>query len=183
MMARPITLEEFEDLYRATAPDLFAYLRRRTWTDPEDLVAEVFTTAWRRQRDLPARELRRAWLFGAARRILLAEARRKGHERAIIEHLAARPEEAGTPSENPSFEHGVAAALGRLSPDDQELILLVEWENLSPTEAATVLGIRAGTARVRLHRARQALAADPQLAALVSGERALPADASSTQPR
>ncbi|UUW93217.1 sigma-70 region 4 domain-containing protein [Pimelobacter simplex] len=46
------------------------------------------------------------------------------------------------------------------------MLLLVEWERLTPAELAVALGVRAGTARVRLHRARRALAADPALRAL-----------------
>ena len=46
-------------------------------------------------------------------------------------------------------------ALRELPAVERELLLLVAWENLSPTEAAQVLGIPAGTARSRLHRARQ----------------------------
>jgi RNA polymerase sigma-70 factor (ECF subfamily) len=37
---------------------------------------------------------------------------------------------------------------------ERELLLLVTWEELSPTEAAQVIGVPAGTARSRLHRAR-----------------------------
>lgn len=59
------------------------------------------------------------------------------------------------------------AAIGRLSPGHQEVLRLVEWERLTPAELATALGVRAGTARVRLHRARMALAADPAVRALV----------------
>ncbi len=46
-------------------------------------------------------------------------------------------------------------ALAELPAAERELLLLVAWENLTPTEAAQVLGIPAGTARSRLHRARQ----------------------------
>ena len=59
-MARTITSEEFEALYRAVAPELFGYIRRRGSVDAEDLVAEVFTTAWRRRSELPTAMLRRA---------------------------------------------------------------------------------------------------------------------------
>ena len=61
----------------------------------------------------------------------------------------------------------VAAAMDRLPPGDREVLRLVEWECLTPAELATALGVRPGTARVRLHRARRALAADPEVRALV----------------
>jgi RNA polymerase sigma-70 factor (ECF subfamily) len=46
-----------------------------------------------------------------------------------------------------------------LSDDDRELLLLVSWEGLSPSEAAKVLGISALATRSRLHRARRRLLA------------------------
>ena len=46
-------------------------------------------------------------------------------------------------------------ALGRLGPRDREVLLLAEWEGLSPAEIAAVLGCLAITARGRLHRARR----------------------------
>jgi RNA polymerase sigma-70 factor (ECF subfamily) len=44
-----------------------------------------------------------------------------------------------------------------LNDADRELLLLIAWEALSPAEAATVLGIKPATARVRLLRARRRL--------------------------
>ena len=46
------------------------------------------------------------------------------------------------------------AALGGLPEVDREMLLLIAWEQLTPTEAAAVVGIPAATARTRLHRAR-----------------------------
>lgn len=161
-MAETMTADEFEQLYRATAPELFAYLRRRDAMGAEDLAAEVYAIAWRRRADLPPPFLRRAWLFGAARNLILADARRRSRENEVAGH-AATLTECAVESPNRRLDGAVAAALSRLGPDDRELILLIDWEHLTPAEVAVVLGIRPGTARVRLHRARQALAADPAL--------------------
>jgi RNA polymerase sigma factor (sigma-70 family) len=51
-------------------------------------------------------------------------------------------------------------ALGRLGEDDRELLTLIGWEELTPAEAAEVLGIRPGALRSRLHRARARLDAE-----------------------
>jgi len=48
-------------------------------------------------------------------------------------------------------------ALRALPPGERDVLLLVAWEQLTPAEAAEVLGIPQGTARSRLHRARAAL--------------------------
>ncbi|HEY0903738.1 MAG TPA: sigma-70 family RNA polymerase sigma factor [Marmoricola sp.] len=165
-MGREITAADFEQLYRATAPDLFAYVRRRTPADAEDLVAEVFAIAWRRRGDLPGRLLRRAWLFGTARTLLLADARARGQADQVVEALA-RAVDTSTAFADNDREHVVARALDRLRPDERELIQLLEWERMTPAEVAVVLGIRPGTARVRIHRARLSLATDPELRELV----------------
>ncbi len=65
-------------------------------------------------------------------------------------------------SRNPGVLAGItdpalAAALACLNDADRELLLLIAWEALSPAEAATVLGIKPATARVRLLRARRRL--------------------------
>jgi RNA polymerase sigma-70 factor (ECF subfamily) len=49
-------------------------------------------------------------------------------------------------------------ALAQLSESDREVLMLIAWEELSPTQAAAALGVKAATVRVRLHRARRRLA-------------------------
>ena len=166
-----ISADEFEELYRATARDVLAYARRRTAGDTDDLVAEVYAVAWRRRADLPAPPLRRAWLFGVARVLLKETARRQRRDGELVGELAARRE---PPLEAPGEPAGadrtaavVTAALARLAPNDREALQLVAWEGLTPAELAVALGVRPGAARVRLHRARRALARDPHVQALV----------------
>jgi RNA polymerase sigma-70 factor, ECF subfamily len=52
----------------------------------------------------------------------------------------------------------VRAVLGSLSPMDQEVLRLTEWERLDLSEAAAVLGCSRTAAKVRLHRARRRFA-------------------------
>lgn len=49
----------------------------------------------------------------------------------------------------------LAAALVAIPAKDRDVLLLVAWAGLSGEEAARALGIPAGTARSRLHRARK----------------------------
>lgn len=167
-MASVITPTEFEELYRATAGELFGYVRRRSAGDAEDLVAEVFATAWRRRADLPPALFRRAWLFGTARKLMLADGRRTALDAVATNELARLAPAAGA-DETAGASDVVASALARLSPAEREIIQLTEWERATPAELAVALGVRPGTARVRLHRARRALASDPELQALVAG--------------
>jgi RNA polymerase sigma factor (sigma-70 family) len=59
----------------------------------------------------------------------------------------------------------LAAALLDIAERDREVLLLVAWAQLTCEEAAQALGIAAGTARSRLHRARRKIRA-----ALATGE-------------
>ncbi|MEA5055335.1 MAG: sigma-70 family RNA polymerase sigma factor, partial [Propionicimonas sp.] len=51
----------------------------------------------------------------------------------------------------------IERALSQLGEADRELLCLVAWEELTPTEIAVAMDLPAGTVRVRLHRARARL--------------------------
>jgi RNA polymerase sigma factor (sigma-70 family) len=53
----------------------------------------------------------------------------------------------------------LAGALARLSRGDRDVLLLVAWGDCSYEEVAETLGIRLGTVRSRLHRARKQIRA------------------------
>ena len=151
----------FELLYGEHAPAVKAYILRRAQPSvADDLVAEVFMVCWRRLDKLPAEPL--PWLLGVARRVLSTQ--RRGERRAGALHR--RLAESGAPqlvggALPPAVDSTGAAlreALEQLRESDREILLLIAWEGLSPTQAGAVLGIKAATVRVRLHRARRRLA-------------------------
>jgi len=162
-----------EELYRRHAAELHGYLYRRAGQAGAELLGEVFVVALQRVDELPAPEVRRAWLYGVARRLLLA-AHRDDRRRSQAEHESARfadPVAETTPEAGTDRVRAVREALESLREPDRELIRLTEWEQLPIAEAAVVLGLRPGTARVRLHRARRALAAHPALQCLLEPTR------------
>jgi RNA polymerase sigma-70 factor (ECF subfamily) len=155
----------FEDAYRSSGTAVLGYALRRSLSreDALDVVAETFATAWRRRADMPAApEEARPWLFGIARRCLANAVRSSNRAGRLSERLSdafaelAVPDPSARHDEHPG-SHRVHEALDLLSPDDRELVTLTAWEGLTPAQAATVLGLSAGTARVRLHRARTRL--------------------------
>lgn len=158
---------DFEALYRRAAPQVHAYLWRRVGDAAPDLLSEIFLIAWDKRRDLPEEQYRIPWLIGVAHRIVLSHLRGVYRQRETRHQLALLPQptdEAG----DQTREFLVQQALASLSETDRELIQLTEWESLSIAEAAIALGLTAGAARVRLHRARRRLAADPRMQALVT---------------
>lgn len=131
-----------------------AYARRRGSRDADGLAAEVMTIAWRRLEDVP-KDDPRPWLYATARNLLFAEARRTARDRA----LAPVPELVAGALEPHGLDPELANALRSLSSSDLEALLLVAWEDLTPSQAAEALGINAVAFRVRLLRARRRLQA------------------------
>jgi RNA polymerase sigma-70 factor, ECF subfamily len=157
---------EFEALFRDTSAPLLGYLTRRAPAeDAADLLAEVYLVAWRKRADLPRGD-ERLWLFGVARRLLAAHHRISGR-RTEAESGVDDGGTSGGPAGDDHRGEAVRRALESLSVLDRELVTLTTWEGLSPADAARVVGITAGTARVRLHRARARLARHPRLRALL----------------
>jgi RNA polymerase sigma-70 factor, ECF subfamily len=96
------------------------------------------------------------WLLGTARRVLANRRRSQQRAFALRDRLVSqRPPAPEAPA---GTDHRVAGALAELAERDRELLMLIAWEGLSVTEAAAVLGVRAGTVAVRLHRTRQRFA-------------------------
>lgn len=153
----------FRALYDEHFTALTRYVVRRvgTPTDAGDVVAETFLVLWRKLDQAPAgREL--PWLYGVARRVLANHRRSAQRRDQLIGKLsdqisiAAQDSERGRDFVRDEVQ-AVRGAMDRLSPDDQEVLRLVAWEELSREEIATALGCSRATARVRLHRARARL--------------------------
>jgi RNA polymerase sigma-70 factor, ECF subfamily len=144
----------FDELFAAYSSDIVAYCGWRAGpaVDAQDAVADVFLTAWRRLDDVPEGDAARVWLYATARRVIANHRRSSRRRVALAERLA---HEAARTSERDRDESLVHDALLRLAPRDREVLLLAEWEELTPAEIAKVLGCLGVTARARLHRARR----------------------------
>jgi RNA polymerase sigma-70 factor (ECF subfamily) len=132
---------------------IVAYARRRGAHDPDEIAAETMAIAWRRLADVPSEDPR-PWLIATARNLVLADRRRR--HGAPVAHLGG-VEPAALPAPSVELDAELEDALRSLSAQDREALLLVAWEDLTPTAAAASLGISAAAFRVRLHRARRRL--------------------------
>ncbi|MGN6330213.1 MAG: RNA polymerase sigma factor [Motilibacteraceae bacterium] len=146
----------FEPLVHRHSPALYAYLARRVPSAAEDLLSEVWLSAYAGRGTYDAgRGPARGWLFGIARNAVVTHLRRP----------TALPLGYGG-AEDPGWDDvddrldahrrapALSAAIRSLPSTERELLLLVALDGLSPTEAGAALGIPPGTARSRLHRAR-----------------------------
>lgn len=151
--------ERFGSLYDAHRAALGAYCSRRLPVDVvDDVLAEIFLTAWRRIDEIPT-ESELLWLYRVARNVVANQ--RRGFARRV--RLIAR---VLTLRSVPDLELGaspiaqdrwIVDALSTLSSSDQELIRLRAWEELTSAEIAVVLGITSAAVDMRLSRARRRL--------------------------
>lgn len=155
----PGDTERFRALFDGNYRRLLAYARRRcpSAADADDLVAEVFTVAWRRLADVPAGDAATLWLYGTARRCLANQARGSRRRLRLVARLAAERPDGGAPAAGAAAVE-VRAALDRLRPTDREVLRLVAWEGLTHAEAAVVLGVSPNAVAIRVHRAKRRLA-------------------------
>jgi RNA polymerase sigma factor (sigma-70 family) len=143
-----------EDRFRAVFSHLgavTAYARRRGSPDADAVAADAMAIAWRRLADVPVDDPL-PWLYATARNLLLAEARHGGGRSAFRE----RERDISSP-EDGLLDAALEHALRSLQPLDREALLLVAWEDLSPSQAARALGLSPSAFRVRLFRARRRL--------------------------
>ncbi|MFG2828059.1 RNA polymerase sigma factor [Streptomyces sp. NPDC048434] len=153
------TDDAFAEAYRAHYWAVSRFVARRLdgqAHEVEEVVAEVFSIAWRRRAELPDAPL--PWLYGVARNCLANTVRGMGRYRRLLHRLgnheaAHRRQTVESPdAERPgSWVH---EALARLSPADQEVLRLTAWEELTIEELAVTLGCGQSAAAMRLHRAR-----------------------------
>jgi RNA polymerase sigma-70 factor (ECF subfamily) len=141
--------------FRAYGDRVLAYLLHRTDRDTaQDVLQEVFVTAFRKADELPEPPI--GWLLGTARR-LLANVSRGARRRDALAARVAEQRPTGADPDDPSAAD-VSAALAQLSATDREVLTLNAWYGLSGEQAAQLLGCSASAYAVRLHRARHRLA-------------------------
>ncbi len=149
-------------LYRHHAPALFRFALRLTGNRAaaEDLVADTFVVAV--AGGGPAEPASaRAFLFGTLRNLAL-HGRRDAYRRPrapleLVESLAGPSD----PERDAAARADLAATITDLQAltEDVRTALLLRTEGLPYQEIAEVLGVSEGAAKVRVHRARVALAA------------------------
>jgi RNA polymerase sigma-70 factor (ECF subfamily) len=148
---------EFRRLFAEHHREVLAYALRRTEqrADADDVVAGTFAVAWRRFADAPEEELRLAWLYAIAARVLANQRRSLRRLVALRSRLRVQP-----PLEAPERVEleEVIAALHKLRPEEQEILRLAAWEGLTSAELAVALRCSENAAAIRLHRARKRLA-------------------------
>jgi RNA polymerase sigma factor (sigma-70 family) len=151
----------FASLYELHYQPIANYLFRRTMDAhvTEDLLSEVFFAALR---DLPKYRVRgapfRAWLYHIANNALRKWIRTRQREFRRLQVFADRSADVSSPTaESPRDGQALAQYVQELPVRHQEVIALFYFESQSVAQIAQVLGVRVGTVKSRLGRARDAL--------------------------
>ena len=166
----------FEAVYAHYRPRLFAFLLRlsRGRTLAEDLLDETWLRLVAHAGSLRPDTRLAPWLFTVARNLYWTHRRsRLVEDAAAADLLTLWPARENRPSpfdlaSTGELERRVERALAALPPQHREVLLLVGYEGLTPTEAAGVCKVTPEALRQRLARARAALAEalEPPLAQL-----------------
>ncbi len=156
-----LTQAQFGAIYADTVARVFAYSRRHCGSElAEDVVAEVYLTAWRRRAELPHDPL--PWLLVTARNCARNAIRGRMRRTAVADLLdsAARREPPAESTASAAIDRvQMLRCLARLSEPDREALLLTAWDGLSGADAARVAGCSPKAFSARLQRARTRLAA------------------------
>ena len=156
----------FDEVYASLRARLFSFLLRLTGRRElaEDLSQETWLRLADRAAGLREDTVLSAWLFTVARNLAASYWRSRwldGPLTSSIDDLDLPDDPAASPerlAEARDERRVLEASLAALAATDREVLLLVGAEGLSPAEVAAVCGLRPGTLRKRLERARSRLA-------------------------
>jgi len=132
----------------------------------DDVAAETFLIAFDRRANYDLRRPdARPWLYGIASNLIARHRRAENREYRALARTGVHQVAEGHADrivvrlDAQSRRAPLAAALAEIAERDRDVLLLVAWADLTLQEASEALGIPAGTARSRLHRARRKLRA------------------------
>lgn len=147
--------ERFRALYEATAGRLRAYLRRVAGSAAlaDDIAQESYLRLLRARQGEGAPIDNAGFVFKIATNLLYDHWRRQQRERRLFGFLPL-----AAPQPDTSLEHDVGRLLLELKPRERALLWLAYVEGWSHEEIAEILGLRSGSVRVLLFRARSRLA-------------------------
>jgi RNA polymerase sigma-70 factor (ECF subfamily) len=148
------TPEDFERMFRSEYPRVVAAVRWVAGELPaaEEAAQEAFCRALERWDRVRRHERPGAWVQVTALRVAVRRRRRDADRARLVP--AWSPPPAAAPS-----DVDLQRALAALPDGQRAAVVLHHLLDLSVDEAASVLGVSAGTVKTQLHRARARLAA------------------------
>ncbi|MFO0723845.1 MAG: RNA polymerase sigma factor [Myxococcota bacterium] len=129
--------------------------------DADDLVQQVFLTAWKDAAKYRGQSAVRAWLFGITANLARRSARDERRRISAFERLSTWITRTAAPHDDHIARQQLVDRVGRvlneLPHDLRVAYVMCELEEVSGVEAARALGVRPGTMWRRVHEARKRL--------------------------
>lgn len=161
LQAQDRSQDAFRNLVVLYERRIYYYIRRLLEGDDsaDDVIQEVWLTAFRRIGSLRAPEAFRVWLYKIAHDRAVTFIRRQRRVVDVHHDYVENHEECDPCDETELLEQAefVHHALDQISPAHREVITLRFLEDLSLEEIAKIIGCTAGTAKSRLHYGKLAL--------------------------
>jgi RNA polymerase sigma-70 factor (ECF subfamily) len=151
-----LTEQAFGEFYRSTARPLWTYVYRVTGNaaDADDLVQDAFCRMLAADVDALSDEDRRRYLFRVASNLVADRWRRGERERSWRERAGFVKPTSTSPADTPT-----GLTFGSLKPQQRALLWLAYVEENSHEDIAAALGLKRGSVKVLLARARARLKA------------------------
>jgi len=164
--------DAFGVLFNRHADVVFRYCLSRcgSWHDAEELVSITFLEAWRQRNKLkPQKDSLLPWLLGVATNANRNRARASGRYADFLmrlphsdprhgEHEADHAESVTSRVDAEREVRELLDTTAGLHDGERDVVILCLMNGISQDDAAKTLGVRAGTVKSRLHRARAKLA-------------------------
>lgn len=153
---RPMDEAKFEAFYRKTAGSVWSYIHRMTGnaSTADDLLQKTFYRFLRAQPQIEGEDHLRHYVFKTATNVVFDHFRETKRAR----EYAAGPAPAAAAAGSSDLRHDMMRIFGELKPRERALLWLAHVEGCSHDEIADALGVKPGSVRVILFRARKRLA-------------------------
>ena len=152
-------MTDFTALYRKHAPEVFRFALYLSGerAEAEDITSETFARAWASPEAIRAATVK-GYLFTIARNLFLQGLRKQSRRAELDVELADPQPSQLVRSEGREELRAVFARLQELPEIDRAALLMRSLEAMPYEEIARALGISLAAAKVKVHRARLALA-------------------------
>jgi RNA polymerase sigma-70 factor, ECF subfamily len=164
LAAASTDLQAFEALYRRYEKRVYnyVYLLARNATLAEEVVADTMLAVWRGARGFAGSSRVSTWILGIARHKAIDAVRRAAREDNVAPLEEGRDVIDPQPSPAAQASRAEEAAqlkrvIGGLSPEHQEILRLVFYEELPYEDIAQLVGIPVNTVKTRVFYAKQQL--------------------------
>jgi len=152
-------MTDFSKLYKKYAPDVFRFALYLSGerSQAEDITSETFVRAWTSPEPIEAATVK-GYLFTIARNLFLHGLRTRSRHVQLDEDLRDPHASPYAQAEQKAEFRAVLAGLQKLAEIDRAALLMRAMDEMPYEEIARTLGISLASVKVKIHRARLALA-------------------------